>query len=443
MTGLIWDIQQEHLDEAEFLLEMWSNCVDSANFTLARLAAGPEERLLARVAGLLVGGQPVLERLLLPVIAEPDDDEFRTAAATLTVLEGAGLDPCEQVLAALEHADEVGQRGLVRGLALTRRTGLIDWLGRDLDALRGPALAGRLRVLAAHRVNAGPRVRGWLSAADLQVRRAAALLARHTGSPEVLRQLQTSLDATDDALRGAAIDSGIIRGVSSAWARACSEAFGPPHPSQRSALAWVALIGDGAAHQRLLTELAHAPTPNLVWAAGLSGQPAAVDGVLALLDHPELARPAGEVVCAVAGLPATQDQYWLDRGAAIGDDRDDALPELEDDDLDTDLVPTGDDALRLPNPDAIRFWWSQRRDHFVPGVRHLSGRPLDIAQFARSLRELPTRRRHPLALELAARSTGRAQIATRATSATQHAQTQDVFARLAFLDFQRGLPLAH
>src|SRR5690554_6744083 len=98
MIGLIWDIQEEHLDEAEFLLEMWTHCVDSPRFTLATLAAGPEERLLARVVGLLVGGERVVEGLLLPVLAEPDDDEFRTAAATLAILQGAGLDACAQVL---------------------------------------------------------------------------------------------------------------------------------------------------------------------------------------------------------------------------------------------------------------------------------------------------------------------------------------------------------
>src|SRR5689334_10865209 len=76
MTKLIWDIQEEHVDEAEFLLEMHASCMDSPKFTLAQVQAGPERRLLARIDALLVGGQSVIERLLLPILAAPDEDEF-------------------------------------------------------------------------------------------------------------------------------------------------------------------------------------------------------------------------------------------------------------------------------------------------------------------------------------------------------------------------------
>lgn len=450
MAELIWDIQEQHLDEAEFLLEMLCSCVDSPRYTLASLRAGPERRLLAHLDGLRVGAERVVEELLLPVFADAEDadeDEFRTGAAALAVLEGAGLEACEAILVAHDRAwaggDLRARRGLLRALSLSRRAGLYRWLARDLDALEAGPLAGRLRALAAHRVNAGVRVQGWLEAEDLELRRAAALLARHTAAPEALRSLHRWMDHEDRQLRWLAVESGLIRGQWAAWSRAVELAFAADSDGDADlsgrALAWVAMLGDAAIHERLFAELAAAPSPARLWAAGLSGRPTAIAAAVELLDHAELARLAGELLCAVAGLPADDDQFWLDRGRRVGVNSAEALPRFEADELDADLVPAGADHLRLPDPEAVRFWWAQRRDRFDPSLRYTAGRPLELASVARSLAELPTRRRHPLALELAGRSSGRAQLETRALAQTQLAQGQELFSRLAHLDFQTGL----
>jgi uncharacterized protein (TIGR02270 family) len=442
--NLIWDIQAEHLDEAEFLLEMWAHSVDSPKFTVASLREGPEERLWARIDGLVVGRRPVLDRLLLPVLDEPDDDEFRTAAATLAILQGASLDDCARVLHALGRAEREGRRGLVRGLIHARRSGLIQWLGTDIEGASGSGLVGRVQVLAGYRVDAGARLIGWLRSEDLELRRAAAALARHTAMPEALRELGGAVADADGTLRWVALESALIRGMPGAWERVRAEAFNSRSfaaPHHRAALSWAALLGDEATHHRLLTELATTPTPARLWAAGCCGRVAAVDVAVALLEHPTLARLAGEVVSAIAGLPVDDERYWLDRGAAIGVDEDDALPELDDDDLDGDLRPSSDDALRRPDPDEVRSWWAKQRPRLDASVRTLSGRRLDGEQLAAGLRALPTRRRHPLALELAARTRGRAQIVSDAMTAVQERQLQAAQPELETLDLQRGLPL--
>jgi uncharacterized protein (TIGR02270 family) len=436
MTELIWDIQDEHLDEAEFLLETWTKGLDSPTLGFAKLRDGPERRLIARIDGLLVGGPIVVERLLLPVLAEPDDDEFRTAAATLAIVQGTGLDACARVLTAFDDAKHEGRRGLVRGLQLAQRAGLIAWLGRDLERLTGPVLAARLAIFSGHRVDTGAWLSAWLRTEDLEVCRAAVELARHTGAPEVLRLLVPSMRAEDDVLRRTALESALIRGLPGAWEAMCGEAFGR---RDRAALAWVARLGGEATHRRLLAELAASPTPELVWAAGQTGRIAAIDLAIDLLEHRELARLAGEVICAIGGLSMSEDRFWLDRGVPVGAEEDDALPNLADDELEANLIPSGEDSLRAPNPDEIRAWWAQRRDGFQPNARHSMGRPLDVAQLARSLQELPNRRRVSLALELAARTHGRAQLCPRVFTAEQLAQTNAIFAALGPLDLQGGL----
>lgn len=440
---LIWNIQAEHLDEAEFLLEMWDNCVDSPKYTLTTLHEGPEERFLARVDGLLVGAEQTVERLLLPVLEEPDDDEFRTAAAAFTLLAGAGLEACEQVLLALERSEtNEGLLGLARALSLSQRNGLVPWIGRDLDHAHGPALVGRLHAAASHRVDAGPRLIAWLAADTVEIRRAAARLARHTSAIEVLCLLGPATAADDVELRWAAMESGLIRAVPGMWELTCHEAFAAQTPAHhRAALSWVAMLGDRSIHQRLLAAL-HSPTADLLWAAGLSGRAEAVDMASELLAHEQFGRLAGEVVCTIAGLPSDDDRYWLDNGTVpLGDDPDEALPALEDDDLEADLTLRGDSSLRLPNPDSVRVWWAEQRTRFEPGLRYSRGRPLDGQQLQRDLAELPTRVRHHRALELAARTAGLAQVETRALTRVQVAQLDWIAGHFAQVDCQRGRSL--
>lgn len=439
MSGLIWDIQEEHFGEAEFLLEFWAAGLDAPTVTLARLRDGPEERLQAHLDGLRVGGHRVIENLLLPVLDEDlDDDEYRTATAALAILQSATIEICEQVLSAATGSTSTGRRGITRALALSQREGLLPWLARDLDQLHGASLVTRLHAFAHHRVDVANWLVRWLSDDDLEVRRAAARLARHATEPELLRHLYAAMHADDDELRWAAIESGLIRGLPNAWAFVCEEALGPRRATARgSAWPWLAMLGDEGVHRRLLFELEREPSPELVRAAGLSGRAAAVDAVLDLLDHTDLARLAGEVVCVITGAPI-DEQLWLDHGRPFGLEADDALPELADDDLEQDLVPRADDSLPLPDAHALRSWWTSRRAELHPGLRHFDGRPLDRAVLLERLLDQPNRRRHPLALELAARTAGAAQISTSTWTFIQSAQMSTVFARLGPLELQRG-----
>lgn len=433
----IWSIQREHLDEAEFLFETWASCIDAPKYTLAKLRDGAEARLLAHVDGLLIGGQRTLDELLIPVLAAPDDDEFRTAAAAFTILTGASLDACAHVLHALAASEaRSGLDGLVRALGLSQRSGLVPWLARELDQVSGPALVGRLRALEMHRVEAGAWIGAWLAVDDPEVRRVAARLGRHSAAPEALHALAQASNDPDPTVRWAAIESALIRELPGAWELVRTEALALREP----ALAWAGMLGDHGVHERLLAAL-DAPTPKLLWTAGLSGRPAAVDRSMALLDHPELARAAGELVCTITGLSRHDDRYWLDNGI-IKDDPDEALPPLEDDDLDARLVPPSEAALRLPKPETVRAWWAGQRERFEAARRYASGRVLDGPQLQRELIAGPTRLRHARALELAARSGGLAQIESRALTGVQLAQINALGERFAGLDCQRGHPLA-
>lgn len=451
MAALLWDVQEEHLSEAEFCFETWDRSLWSPLYSLADVRDGPEERLMAHTMGLVVGGQPVFDRLVRPVLDEDlNDDRYRTAAAALALLDGAGREAPDLVLSYLPRARGEGWWGLIRALQVSRRTDLVERMLAQLPELDGPALGGRLEALAGRGVDVGKRLQIWLKHEHPAIRRIGAWLARHSTSSKVLRRLLPLMRAGDPWLRAAAIESALIRGLPGSWEVALEVAFDrqTPPPLRGPALAWVAMQGDAGVHARLLAALASRPDPELLWAAGVMGRPDAVAVAIELLDHDRLGRLAGEVVSTVLGLSTRDDRYWLDDGAhaSFGADPDEALPSLPSDPLDADLIPPEERRLRAPDARAIREWWMDAELEYSPALRYFGGRPLDHASILQALREAPMRQRHHLALELAIRSAGAAQLDTRAPARTQTQQLAAIFATLRDgigpeLDFQGGLPL--
>ena len=88
LTGrlLRWDIYETHLDEAAFRGSQWEKALDAPDFVLEEVAE-LEEPLAAHVDGLVLGGEPVATRLLVPALTE---DPERVVAAALALLGAEG-----------------------------------------------------------------------------------------------------------------------------------------------------------------------------------------------------------------------------------------------------------------------------------------------------------------------------------------------------------------
>jgi uncharacterized protein (TIGR02270 family) len=147
-------------------------------------------------------------------------------------------------------------------------------------------------------------------------------------------------------------------------------------------------------------------------AAAFSGRRALADACLSLMRDEALAPLAGEAFSAITGLV-------LEKGlvAERRPERDTLLP-LEED-LDTDLQLRPEDALPVPNPDAVEQWWTRARPGFDPQLRYLRGHPFTIERTISELESGPMRRRASLALELAIRSRGEYWLPVRAFTGAQ------------------------
>jgi uncharacterized protein (TIGR02270 family) len=439
---LVWDIEDEHLREAEFLFEVREALLDSPSHSLAELEAGSEQRFIAHVDALVLGGSPVTQRLLLPTIEDEDQvaDYELIAAASLAVLAQPGSD---RVLAMLDRGGDAQRAGIARALQLVHN----PWLERRLiedvmsfgDLTDSRGLAARLDALAAHGVSPGPWLQRFLVSSDPSLARAAANLARFSRDRATLDLLGPLALAADADLRRTTIETALHHTLPGAWESAAYWAFCPgDSPFRRDALVWVACMGDADAHARVI---ALVDDPNhradALWAAGFCGRVAAVDRCIPLLADEHVGPLAGEVVSAITGLSSTDDSFW--RAPVNPDDPQDTLPPLEQDDLDADLVPESEASLRRPEPEAIADWWQAHRETFDPSLRYLGGRPLDRDALVSGLRYAPMRRRHALGFELGVRSGG-AFVNTRALCAIQKRQL-DALAMVGPLDCQRGLSL--
>ncbi|MEX1363242.1 MAG: hypothetical protein AB1Z98_08955 [Nannocystaceae bacterium] len=466
---ILWDVVEEHLDEAEFLVEQWCSARSSASYTLEELRDGPEARLLAHVDAMVTNGPAALQRVAWPVI-DSSDEPTAIAAAALAVLDSGdfrvldasledapgqepddddALDedddlPPELELEAqrfLAHAAATGpdqdsdddeaagaevvplpvgpqadtpaasprSQGLSLALALASHPELDDQVRARLAKAQGSTLRLLLQACADRGLDAGPALERGLMHDDPAIVVAAVRAAAFGSRHHLLAPVETLLRHPTLQVRQDALDTALSWGSDAAWT-VVTHAYAQPHG--RRAMVWAATLGDDR-HAQALVELLddEARRPDALWALGLSGRVPAVVACLPWLDCDDetIRRLAGEAVTTIVGLDLEDESLWEEPKGDQSEDEpgiDGDEPDDDDDDLDADLVERPEDDLPLPNAEAIRAWWAQHEGAFVPGQRYLLGKPIGKQGPSAILDQLSCRQLDSLAREMVARSQG-------------------------------------
>lgn len=113
---ILWDVVEEHLDEAAFLWTQWERGLHSPLYKLHTLRDRVEERMLAHLDGLVVGGEAVAQRLLYPALTEGLGG-IAFAAAMALLLSGRP-EAEEAVCSALATAAPPQREEIIRALCL-------------------------------------------------------------------------------------------------------------------------------------------------------------------------------------------------------------------------------------------------------------------------------------------------------------------------------------
>jgi uncharacterized protein (TIGR02270 family) len=430
--GILRDVVDEHLAEAEFLVEQVERAFDSSTLALKQLASGVEARLAAHLDALALGEGPVHERVLAKVLAEPDPDEpARFIAAALVAL-GAGR--FDALPAALGHVEAPVRDAAVRACSLARGDGVDDWLWARLRGDVSDDERGSLLFVLARRGLEPPPLLAWLQAEAPRLVRAAAEAARLADPTTHAVIVEHLLGHEDAGVREAAMIASLAWGshralpLCEAWALEDR-----PHPLP---MALSAMLGDAAHHARLAEKVASpAHRRAALFALGFSGNPAVLPVLTAHVGgaDPVAAKIAAQAIATLVGIDLDSDAFVAKApppkgGAELPPASEDpeakkALPPLEEDDLDADLPPPPEAALPTPNAEAIRCHCEKVAPSMAAPGRYLGGQPVGVATILDSLDSSPLRRRHVLALGAGIHLDGRAWIDTRAFSDVQRRQT--------------------
>ncbi|HYO66570.1 MAG TPA: TIGR02270 family protein, partial [Archangium sp.] len=402
-----WELFEEHLSEASFLLSQWQRALFSPGITLAELAGGIEERLLAHLDALVLGGPLVAEMMLQPGLEDADADVLTASAlALLSTEEEAGE---QLVLDGLENGTEETRPCLQHALELRISPRCIRHL---LDLLTSPEAevqAAALEVLGFWGVEPGPILNALLTHTSPDVRIAALKAARFTSEPVNSRKVSEALGSQHASVRDEALVTALILGMDSALP-ICRQLVTENHAGSSVAMLLLALGGDDSDLYRLLEVSEHPGVGSQVlWALGFSGRREAAERCLELLSHETLGKWAAESFCSITGL-ILEDRY-------LRAPPEEALDEAEG-------PPRPEDTLPLANSSAVQQWWQERRGQFQLGIRYLMGQPLTPSWLTEAYALVPMRRCHVLAQELALRSRGSLVIPSRAFSDRHRAEFQ-------------------
>ena len=399
----LWVVVEEHLDEAEFLWELWEHSLVAPNYTLDEVAEGPEERLMAHIDGLVVNGPLVARKLLIPALE--DDDPGRVSAAATALLLGTQREAgYEAVLEVMRDVPE--QRPpLVRALCCVDLPGLLPRVRALLTDVDAGLVAAAAEVLAFHFEPIGEAMGLMLASDDPAVRALALRALPHEPDPrKYVRAVQAGLDELDPRIVDVAIETGVRLGLAPAWARARERCL---DPGGGNSMLLLALRGEASDRAMLVNALQDRKRRlAALWALGFLGTPEAVDASLEWLEDTSAGPLAGEVFTAVTGV-----------------DLDDNKLSLGPDGAEEALEHRPEDDLPRPNPMAVLQWWMKHRGEFTDGERYLAGEARSSRSLVQSLIHAPMRRRPGLILEMALSgpSTARLQLQPSAPARRQRA----------------------
>jgi uncharacterized protein (TIGR02270 family) len=384
------DVHEEHLDEATFLWGQWETALEAPIYTLREVVTGPEERLLAHLDALVLGGPFVAEELLLPALDGDDLDAARVAAWAL--LQAEDTDHLDPVLGALAGAEPPKAGAIVRAMCLSTNPAIAVRLAAFWTHASPLLRSMILTVMARHDFKwTAERVPEVLRSDDPSLLAVALALVRQlpARNPAFTAEVERGLASAEPRVRHEAMATGFVLGSKHAHA-ACQRAVAAREPARLpfALLALGADEKDGALLRGCVKDPAVAGAA--LWALGFAGDVDAADAAAACLTDKKLAPSAAEAFSAITGL-AISGPFTTPRPAAGDVGPDDPPPTVGPDDL-----------LPVPAAEVIASWWRKNRGRFQPKQRYVAGNPRTPEALRASLVDGRTWRRAVVALEIAA-----------------------------------------
>jgi uncharacterized protein (TIGR02270 family) len=402
------ELLEESLDEAHFLWRRFEQELSSLTRNLDEIESWTEDRLQGALDGVRVAPDQ-LEALLMSGLAGDDPTQIAVAAHLLATSKSAPL--VSKLSDSVRGATGPKLDAMIRGFQVAN----LDSAFAPITAALGSSpdhKAALCELKAFRRATLGQELVDVYETTTPALQAKALRAAAFLSDQRVDAWIKAGLEHPDAAVRSAAIVTGIRRRNTNAW-HAAVQLVRMAHEESAPLLDYVAMFGGAPEHQAVLAAV---DTPALakpaLQALGTMGTRAAAERCLSAMRDEQLARAAGEAYCAITGAE-------LERDRLIAPEKDEAPPAFEEDDLNADLVPRGDAAWPLPNPDAVANHWARVQSRFAPGMRHVLGRPTDVNVLIVAIESGPMLRRPQWIFEAAVRTQNKYDVEPRAFPAQQ------------------------
>jgi len=384
------DVIEEHFDEACFLWKQRARVLGSRIDTLRELVR-TEERLLAHIDGLIVGG-PAAWALLEPSLEAGNERQ-------LTVLGWVVLDAKEEARIQqlgfwLIGAAEPRLRGVTNALSVCQFTDVEQLVRPWLLGAHWQHRAAAAEVLGFRRLPIEDRtLRELLEDHHPLVVNAALRSVGRLRRQALLPSVEALLEHSLSSVRTEALSTAALLGSSAAATRFCTLASYPERASDDELAASLILLGikgDRATAPLLEKALAAKRTArSAVSALAAAGWGDAISMLLDAATMPQMARMLGSAVQRITGVSLREAQLLAPPVALRT--LDEELVELD----------TEDSDLPLVDVERVRQWWQTQSNKYDPASRYCYGRPLTAEALHSVLDRSPLADRRELAATLA------------------------------------------
>ena len=360
---ILTDILEEHLEEADFLFHQRENALSDRVYDLNGLAE-LEERLLAHLDGLVIGGKEAWA-LLEPKLAGGEVGEV--FAAAFVALESGGparIDLLQKILSEAEGPVLEGIRQALRHAASSEIEKIVRPL---LDHPKGAVRAAAIDVLSFRRRPLDPNLlQAGLSQKDPVLVAAVVKAAGRLRIAGLKYDIEAALESDVPSVRLEAIRAGLLLKSEKARDR-CRKAVLERSEEAGEAISLLGLAGHPEDGSLLVGALGEAGLTRVALASlGLLGRVPAMETFIQCAADPKLARLAGEAIRTLTGVDLEKEKL-VAPNAEPAEAKE--KTEVEEDEFEADP----DEGLPIPDPAKLEAWWRKNGSRFERKGRYRRG----------------------------------------------------------------------
>lgn len=388
--SVIPHIIDQHAEEAAFLWLLRHNAVYAPHYNLKDLAK-LDGRVEAHIDGLRIAGDYGWEACCHNLEFKERGEVF---TAAILALEGNHIDRIDKVYQVTEEAPET-LTGLVSAFGWVEPHHLQGKVNGLLVSKNPLWRQVGIAACAIHRVDPGKFLDQAIQEDDLQLRaralRAAGELGRVDLKPALLKQVSDQ----DTTIGFWAAWSAVLLGDRGKALSSLQTRIIEGLDFSLKAMQLALRVLDLQEIKELLKLLVQNEDRirETIIGTGISGDPGYMPWLIKQMEVPASAKIAGESFSFISGVDIAYEDLEgkLPKNFAAG-----PTENPEDEEVAMDL----DENLPCPDPLLIDRWWKQHQESFKPGVRYLSGKPVNEPQCQCILKTGKQRQRQAAALEL-------------------------------------------